>query len=205
MASRFDHNPDSKHIMAHLLNAESSSTGCNDMDTVSLSQFCNFNELPGPDTKIPGGYQQILDYLSQQLPAQTMLKKKVVSSIDWKGPNVVTSCDDGSTFHSDAVVFTGSLGVLKAQHHAMFQPGLSSAKGEAITKLDIGTVAKIFAFFPNLDFLDSTTVRLQFVWDKELAAKYLSVDQLWMWKINFAVVLNDHTLQCRSSCTSSFC
>jgi hypothetical protein len=48
----------------------------------------------------------------------------------------------------DAVVFTGSLGVLKAQAGQLFDPPLPAAKAAAIQQLHIGQVEKLFVEWP---------------------------------------------------------
>ena len=70
-----------------------------------------------------------------------------VQCIRWGGAGhagpVSIACANGAAVEADAVVVTVSLGVLKAQHKALFEPALPLTKQDAIQRLSIGTVDKL--------------------------------------------------------------
>lgn len=58
-------------------------------------------------------------------------------------------CSDGSSYKSECVLVTVSLGVLKESHKNLFVPELPPFKQNAIEGFSIGTVDKIFLKFPH--------------------------------------------------------
>ena len=70
--------------------------------------------------------------------------KKIV-----RGPKIRVQLSDGEELEADFVIVTVSLGVLQAQAHSLFEPGLPSRKLEAIEKLEIGSVDKIYLEFED--------------------------------------------------------
>lgn len=73
---------------------------------------------------------------------------KEVTNIKWnplaRNEKVEISCADGSKYQADHVIFTASLGVLKARHNQIFTPNLPAEKIKAIENIGFGTLDKIF-------------------------------------------------------------
>lgn len=57
--------------------------------------------------------------------------------------------NDGGEFKATNIIFTASLGVLKAEHDKLFVPLLPIKKQQSIEGLSIGSVNKIFLEFPH--------------------------------------------------------
>lgn len=76
---------------------------------------------------------------------------KTVKTVAWNREpstgSVQVTCTDGSVLLADHVICTVSLGVLKEQHLAMFEPPLPQKKKDAIQGLTLGTVDKLFLEF----------------------------------------------------------
>ncbi|GAU91342.1 hypothetical protein RvY_03613-2 [Ramazzottius varieornatus] len=78
---------------------------------------------------------------------------------------VTVRCGDGDTFKARHVIFTGSLGVLKARP-SFFDPPLSTKKRQAIEKAGFGSTCKIFLQFerPFWEELEPPTDGFQTLW-----------------------------------------
>lgn len=72
---------------------------------------------------------------------------KVVTNVQWSLQRPLVTCSDGSQYAADAVIFTPSLGVLKARHTSLFTPGLPARTVQAIQHLGWGTLEKFFLEF----------------------------------------------------------
>jgi hypothetical protein len=88
----------------------------------------------------------VAEGLAAQLP--DVRYGHAVRRIRWGAPGpVAISCANGTALEADAVVVTVSLGVLKAQQEALFEPALPVAKADVISRLRIGTVDKLLVDF----------------------------------------------------------
>lgn len=92
-----------------------------------------------------------LNFFQKNLTVENHIKfGKEVTKIDWSedlDKNVIMQCTDGSSFEAKHVIFTASLGVLKANHQTMFSPYLPPIKTNAIEAIQFGTVNKIMLEF----------------------------------------------------------
>ncbi|XP_060518709.1 spermine oxidase-like [Cylas formicarius] len=105
------------------------------------------------------GYKTILDVMMQKFPDprqqlpiddKVLLGKEVTGITKWKtGGMVQISCSDGSVYFADHVIFSPSVGVLKADHSKMFQPSLPEEKISAINNIGFGSVVKVFFHYPE--------------------------------------------------------
>ncbi|XP_015127792.1 spermine oxidase [Diachasma alloeum] len=103
-------------------------------------------------------YGTILDILMKRYPNpeeelpvlnKTMLNKKITKvNYAEEGPVRVTSAD-GEEYTADHVIFTASLGVLKADHEKLFEPQLPEKNKKAIEALGMGKSAKILLYYEN--------------------------------------------------------
>jgi len=102
--------------------------------------------------------------------------------------NVTVTTRDGQSYDADHVVFTGSLGVLKANHLQLFTPPVSAKKESAIENIGFGSVAKIcFEFalpwwpsdyeglFPVWNDHDYTNTTLDY-WREDITMEELMVE-----------------------------
>lgn len=71
----------------------------------------------------------------------------IKSDLKSRSLKVEVTCEDGSKFKADHVIFTASLGVLKQNHETLFTPNLPKRKIKAIQTMGFGTVGKIFLEF----------------------------------------------------------
>lgn len=74
-------------------------------------------------------FQKKIPDASKQLPIESkiVLNKEAVE-IDWGKAPVKVECSDGSIFEADHVIFTASVGVLKASYKHLFRPALPDYK-----------------------------------------------------------------------------
>lgn len=105
------------------------------------------------------GYKTILDVMMQKYPDETkqlpiddkiLLNKSVTSITGWnQGNQVSISTSDGEEYKADHVIFTPSLGVLKANYDKLFKPSLNQEKIEAIKERGFGAILKVIMHFPE--------------------------------------------------------
>lgn len=89
---------------------------------------------------------------SMEVDIQSKLKLNTkvsnINVVSKLGPQQVeVTCEDGSKYQADHVIFTGSLGVLKRHHQTLFTPPLPKRKVKAIEAMGYGTLGKIFLEF----------------------------------------------------------
>ena len=113
----------------------------------SLSKLSAFNfdsgsGFRGNDVVFPNGYDAIPNYLAEGLNIQL---NKVVTEIDYSEAQIIIKGNDFEE-NADAVVVTVPLGVLKAGS-IKFNPSLPEKKQDAIDKLEMGTLNKLYLQF----------------------------------------------------------
>jgi monoamine oxidase len=112
---------------------------------LSLWNWDQDEELNGNDVVFPGGYNQITDGLAKGLDIRLGVKVEVVS-YGSDGVDVETT---SGTFSADKVIVTFPLGVLK-QAAVKFDPPLPESKQEAIDRLAMGVLNKVYLKFPQV-------------------------------------------------------
>ncbi|XP_011409966.1 PREDICTED: spermine oxidase-like [Amphimedon queenslandica] len=134
--------------------------------------------------QIEGGYQKLVDSLSKEIPAKSIILNKRVTQIKWtparhkQAPptdhaSVIVQCADGSLYSADHVIITVSLGVLKS-HDVEFDPPLPPAKQSAISQLGMGLMVKVVFHF-SAPFIHSKYRKIGFIWrenDRERLSNY---------------------------------
>ncbi|XP_060518713.1 peroxisomal N(1)-acetyl-spermine/spermidine oxidase-like [Cylas formicarius] len=105
------------------------------------------------------GYETILDVIMQEFLSDNsevsifdkiLLEKAAIRIANWNTEDKVdVTCQDGSVYAADHVIFTPSVGVLKSEHATLFDPGLSEEKIHAIQNIGYGSTAKIVLHFPE--------------------------------------------------------
>ncbi|KAG7190626.1 hypothetical protein KM043_006710 [Ampulex compressa] len=121
--------------------------GLTEFDVCEGDQWINWKER---------GYGTILDILMKKIPNpdeelptlnHTHLNEEVtkIDYADENEPIKITTTE--GVISADHVIFTPSLGVLKAQYETLFHPSLPETKINTIKGLGFGTVTKIFLSF----------------------------------------------------------
>ncbi|XP_018563572.1 spermine oxidase [Anoplophora glabripennis] len=105
------------------------------------------------------GFKTILELMMQKFPDSSkqlpidnkIFLKKEVTRISWKGNStkVLVRCFDDTTVEVDHVIFTPSLGVLKASYKSLFEPSLPADKVAAIRNFGFGATFKVAFHFPK--------------------------------------------------------
>lgn len=85
-----------------------------------------------------------------------MIQNKIVSKINYSGDQISVSTFDGSTYVADKVIVTVPVGVLKAQK-ITFTPALASSKTDAISRLEMGNLEKLWLEFPTAFWTNDLT------------------------------------------------
>ncbi|XP_063985811.1 uncharacterized protein LOC135166941 [Diachasmimorpha longicaudata] len=154
------------------------SEGSDDWHKVSIAgseqapPCAGFNEVNWKDR----AYRTILEIMMKKYPNpedelpvlnKTFLNKKV-SKVNYadEGPVKVTTAD-GTEYTADHVIFTTSLGVLKADHAKIFEPALPEINKNAIERLGMGKNAKILMYYETPWWESRGNVSNAFYWTEE--------------------------------------
>lgn len=125
------------------------------VEEVGLQYFWDEPELRGGDQLPEGGYKTIVDALADGL---TILLDRPVTQIT-HGAEGVTLVAGGETFEGSHALVTVPVGVLRAGN-IEFDPPLSAAKTDALTRLDTGNLEKVVLVFEerwwqgSIEFVD---------------------------------------------------
>lgn len=108
---------------------------------------------------------------------------KTVSKIDWnrdssEGPVKVT-CEDGTSYLTDHVIVTASLGVLKERYQTLFNPALPLVKKNAIQGLSLGTVDKLYLEFEK-SFWPEGWQGFSLLWEQEDIDEVRQMKDSWL-------------------------
>lgn len=115
-----------------------------DMKDLSLWEWDQDEEFSGEEVIFPGGYNQITDGLAKGLDIRL---ETVVKTVRYSSDGVEVETSAGS-FVADKAVVTFPLGVLK-QALVKFEPPLPESKQEAIDRLAMGVLNKVYLKFPE--------------------------------------------------------
>lgn len=105
----------------------------------------NMSGYSGDDVILPDGYIALVNSLAAGVNVQL---NQIVNKIAYTSTGVTVSTNRGN-FTADRVIVTVPLGVLK-KNLISFSPALPVAKLNAIAKLGMGTLGKVFLRFPNV-------------------------------------------------------
>lgn len=180
-----------KAIFRNLLQRESCISGSHTMLDVTLHDFGAYDELPGGNLTINGGYILIINLLLDAVDQMIEVKKKsgqtdtlsfepflghVVEKIKWKSPKmssvngdnkIIVTCSNGSVFSCNHLVITLPLGVLKHDMSSLFEPLLPQYKMDSVQSLGFNCVNKIFLEFRHKlspTFLDGSVNEFLLFW-----------------------------------------
>lgn len=128
-----------------------------DAKDLSLWEWDQDEQLGGAEVVFPNGYYQIVNGLAQGLDIR--LNTEVLHiAYDAEGVEVQTSA---GVFVAEKAVVTIPLGVLK-QAEVKFEPPLPQSKQDAINRLDMGLLNKVYLKFPNV-FWDADVEIFSFI------------------------------------------
>ncbi|XP_062927817.1 spermine oxidase-like isoform X4 [Mobula hypostoma] len=120
-------------------------------------------------------FPNLLQKLLEAIPREKLLLKKPIKQIQWNGSfesggssvySVRVVCEDGDHILADHIIVSISLGCLKANGQAFFQPRLPEQKLSAIQSLGFGTMNKIYLEYET-PFWDENTDVIGLVWEDE--------------------------------------
>ena len=176
-----------RSIFHNLLQRESCISGSHSVEDVSLRDFGSYEELPGGNLVISGGYSQLLSVLlsttennfekknrdkSNNVRYDTFLDHEV-TKINWGSKadkTVEVHCANGKVFKCSHVVCTLPLGVLKSEAETIFEPSLPRYKLDCINRLGFNVVDKIFLEFRHKlipEFIDPMVNEMLLFWPEE--------------------------------------
>ena len=113
-------------------------------EKLSIFNWKGGSKFPGKDVIFPGGYDAIPNLLAQGLDIRL---NQIVTKIDYTGATVAVTTNQGS-FTANYVVVTLPLGVLK-KGSVNFTPALPTALQTSISKVEMGTINKVFCQFDS--------------------------------------------------------
>ncbi|XP_055351178.1 spermine oxidase-like [Paramacrobiotus metropolitanus] len=120
-------------------------------------------------------WSKVVELFSKNI-SQYIQTNKLVKQIEFKAKKdieypVTVKLADGTKIKAHHVIFTGSLGVLKASHATLFSPNLSKQKQKALALMGFAKQEKLLivyeeAFWDKLGIDEPHTLRL--FWDDDL-------------------------------------
>ena len=131
-----------------------------DAKDLSLWWWDQDEEFGGEEVVFPGGYNQISDELLKGLDIRL---GTVVKTVRYGSEGVEVETSSGSFVAGQAVV-TIPLGVLK-QASVKFEPPLPESKQEAIRRLGMGVLNKVYLRFPEV-FWDEDVETISYVGER---------------------------------------
>lgn len=146
------------HYLQYMLTTEVENEYAADLGDLSYRSVDGGSGFRGGDVVFPGGYRQIVDVLASGVAVR---RGQAVTEIDHSGSTIVVTTGGGATFEADRVIVTVPLGVLKEDFIA-FRPSLPVRKRNAIAKLEMGVLNKVYLLFDDV-FWDREVERLQYV------------------------------------------
>lgn len=148
--------PEQWHNLWHFLAIDIQTEIGADLRHISAMQYEEEGEMKGGDLLVSGGYQTVIKHLAEGLEIEL---NSPVKKIEHGAGGVTVHADDGRRWQADALLLTVPLGVLQ-KGSLQFEPPLTAAKQQAIKRLGMGNLHKIFLRFkqPFWDEADSIMV-----------------------------------------------
>ena len=165
-----------KNQLRFIINADLEHDEAADVFDLSLTTDIG-KPFGGLEVIFPDGYLQILDTLDDGLDIRL---EHVVSKVEYDDQGVIVTTNQG-TFDAKYVISTLPIGVLKAES-VEFSPPLPAAKQQAIDRIGMGLMNKLYLIFED-DF-----------WDDVTLLNYVSSDGGSMWEFLNLNVLGEPIL-----------
>jgi len=180
-------------LLQRRFDQETGECGCQSMEQVSYEEFGSYQRPQGPDMEFPRGYFTLIRYLRSQIPQDWILFEQFVENINWDTDDRVRiTCTNGNIFECEHLISTIPLAVMKWSYKSLFTPALPAWKLEAIQKMDMGTVDKIYLFYDQLNFFTGDSLAI--VYDRE--HETLDIKKEWFKKIFLFQKVYDNVLLC---------
>lgn len=148
--AQMDVDDDVRPMIEALLMSGIENEYANQLERLSAYYWDEADEFDGDDVVFPRGYIEVFQFLAQGLDIRL---NQVVTDIEYspKGATITTTTEQ---FAADIVVVTVPLGVLKAQT-ITFSPTLPQRKWDAINRLDMGALNKVYLHFREVFWSDA--------------------------------------------------
>lgn len=180
-------------LLQRRFDQETGECGCQSMEQVSYAEFGSYQRPQGPDMEFPSGYSTLIRYLHSKIPQDWLRFEQQVENISWNTEGrIQITCTNHQIYECDYVICTIPLAVMKWSHKSLFTPALPSWKSEAIEKMDMGTVDKIYLFYDKIDFFEGDSLAI--VYDREHDT--LDIKKEWYKKIFLFQKVYDNILLC---------
>lgn len=150
-----------QHYLRYVLNTTIEHEFSADINDLSLESITGGKDWPGRDELFPDGYDQIVHVLASGLDIRT---GQAVSSIDYRGQDVILTTATSDTIEAAFVVVTVPLGVLK-KNSITFIPELPPTTQRALDGLRMGVLNKTCLLFdevfwpPNVELIGYVSSR----------------------------------------------
>jgi monoamine oxidase len=148
-------------LFEQMLQRECCINGCADMQQVSLSAYGAYDELPGGNLLLPGGYSQLIDRMLIEIKRKAGAHLKVLlghelRTVRWSGvcgqsdssSDVQLQLADGQTISTRHLVNCLPIGVLKSRlssvESPLYEPPLPDYKMRAVQAIGVDAVEKIW-------------------------------------------------------------
>jgi len=174
-------------VFKTLLYREACISGSHSIEDVSLKDFGSYEELPGGNLTVEGGYISIINLLLDEIDSKVSKSSSNPSSsglisfesrlnhevtkVEWKknkqGKTVEITCSNRNVIKCNHVIVSLPLGVLKEDAETIFLPSLPEYKTQSIKALGFSVVDKIFLEFKNKlapKLLDSSVNEFLLIW-----------------------------------------
>ncbi|MFZ4826696.1 MAG: FAD-dependent oxidoreductase [Phototrophicaceae bacterium] len=142
----YEFGEEENQILAYFINSIIEHEYANDASNLSAWYWDESGGYTGEDVLFPNGYDWLTNHLAQGLDIRLEMP---VKQIDYSADEGVRVMAEGQTFVAATAVVTVPLGVLKA-NAITFNPALPSAKQQAIQRLQMGVLSKLYLQFPEV-------------------------------------------------------
>lgn len=150
-----------KNVLNYAINSTIEHEYASDIAQLSLNYWDDGEGFAGGDVLFPDGYDQVIEAIAAPL---TIRLNHVVEQIAYDDRGVRVQTSQGN-FEAAAAIVTLPLGVLK-RGSVVFSPALPTHKQNAIRKLGMGVLNKVYFHFPDV-FWDEDAEMLGYIAERK--------------------------------------